>query len=101
MKEFLRVWPGLMGIVVVLVSVASADQKIDVHVPGGGAQDLLNMTSVPSEISDSTHDNSMTRACTTPHGRVIRENEPGYSDCMALLQGEKLPSPSPKPSPTL
>jgi hypothetical protein len=82
-----------LGILAVYASIAFADQRVDVNIPGGGAQDLLNMTTVPSEISDGAHDSSVTRSCTTPHGRVVREDENGYNDCM---KGKKTP-PSPAP----
>ena len=66
-----------------------ADQQVNVHVPGGGAQDMLNMTTVPAEISDTGGNTSDQRYCTNPSGRFIRKGQDGYENCLALARGKK------------
>lgn len=77
----------LLALLFVLgTSAALADQRLNVNVPGGGAQDLLNMTSVPSDISNSEGDPTMQRSCINSAGRRVRESEDGYRACLAQAQ---------------
>jgi hypothetical protein len=72
-----------------LTSPAWADHCLNVAVPGGGAQDMLNMTTIPSEVSDSNGDPTLQRSCTAPSGRVIHMGQPGYDECLQLARGKK------------
>lgn len=71
-----------------LTMAARADQQLNVNVPAGGAQDMLNMTTIPTEISDSNGDASLQRYCTNPSGRVIRQGQPGYEQCLQTARGK-------------
>jgi len=68
---------------------AKADQRLNVAIPGGSAQDLLNMTTIPPEVSDASGDGSVLRYCTNPSGRIVRQGQDGYEDCLRLARGKK------------
>lgn len=70
-----------------------ADQKLNVNIPGGGAQDMLNLTQVPPDLATAPAHPGEQRSCVTPHGRLVRETEAGYKECLAAAKGTK-PAPS-------
>jgi hypothetical protein len=78
-------------------SLVLADQRLNVNVPGGSAEDMLNTTNVPADVSNLGSDPTLPRSCTNSIGRVIRKGEDGYDDCMASARGHR-PKPSPGPS---
>jgi hypothetical protein len=94
MKAVIAILMGL-GMFGSLAGTAFADQQLNVNVPGGGAADLLNMTTIPSEVSDSSGDPSLQRYCTNPSGRIVRQGQQGYEECLRLAQGKK---PTTQPS---
>jgi hypothetical protein len=59
------------------------------NIPAGGAQDMLNMTSVPPEISNSEADHTFQRSCTNPSGRIIPQGQAGYQECLELARNKK------------
>ena len=79
----------IFSLAAVLATGALADQRLNVSVPGGGAQDMLNMTTIPPEVSDSSGDHTLQRSCTNPSGRVIRQGQQGYDDCLKMARGKK------------
>jgi len=75
-----------IAFLLVLSSAALAEQKLNVNIPGGGAQDLLNMTTIPSTISDHSRDYSIIRSCTNAEGRIIYQGSPEYRHCIATTE---------------
>ena len=73
-------------------SLAFAEQQIPVGISGGGAADLLNMTTTPPALQDSHRDDDGVRHfCTDRYGRIVREDDQNYADC---LRNKKATDPS-------
>lgn len=89
MNRGLTIGVLVLNLSLFLATAALSDQQLNVNVPGGSAQDMLNMTTIPSEISDSNGDPSMQRFCTNPSGRIIRQGQPGYQQCLEEARGKK------------
>ena len=59
------------------------------NLPAGGAQDMLNMTTIPSAISDTESSPLFQRSCTNPSGRIIAQGQTGYKECLDLARAKK------------
>ena len=77
------------------IATAVAEQKVDVNIPAGGAQDLLNMTTIPQSITNKEGDHTMTTACTNAQGRVVYQDEEGYQRCIDSTEHHKKTVPQP------
>src|SRR6185437_4829075 len=88
----------LVCCLLVLSAPAWGEQKLDVNIPGGGAQDLLNMTTIPSTISDHPPDYTMTRSCTNREGRVVHQGDPEFKHCIAVTERLKTAPAAKEPS---
>jgi hypothetical protein len=86
----------LLLVAFLLVSaMALAEQNVPVNVPGGGAQDLLNIT---TPMDGQVENTGVRFTCTDSYGRPSHRGEPYFDDCMKQKRGSTGPKASPSPT---
>jgi hypothetical protein len=64
------------------LQTANAEQSVPIDIPGGGAADLLGVTTTPASLQDAHDDSHVHFACTDRYGRTIRQGEANYEKCV-------------------
>lgn len=82
MRKIFLVFFFILGSSILSLS-ALAEQQVPVNVSGGGAADLLNMTTMPPALQDShENDDGVRHFCTDRYGRIVQQADPNYADCL-------------------
>jgi hypothetical protein len=84
-------------ILLLVSATAWAEQNVPVNVPGGGASDLLNIT---TPMDGQVENTGVRFTCTDSYGRPSHRGEPLFDDCMKQKRGVSTPKATPTPTST-
>jgi hypothetical protein len=78
------------------ITAAHAEQNVPLNVPGGGAADLLNVTTPPDGQAENT---GVRFTCTDSYGRYSHRGDALFDDCMKQKRAAGAPKVTVSPSP--
>jgi hypothetical protein len=78
-----------------MTALASAEQNVPVNVPGGGAADLLNVT---TPMDGQVENTGVLFTCTDSYGRALHRGDALFDDCMKQKRGTSTPKSTPTPA---
>jgi hypothetical protein len=78
-----------------IATVVNAEQNVPINVPGGGAADLLNVTTPMDGQAENT---GVVFTCTDAYGRPFHRGDTLFDECMKQKRGFSAPKASPTPA---
>jgi hypothetical protein len=78
-----------------IAALANAEQNVPINVPGGGAADLLNITTPMDGQAENT---GVVFTCTDGYGRPFHRGDAQFDECMKQKRGSSSAKASPTPT---
>ena len=84
-----------LAFLLLVAAVVNAEQDVPVNIPGGGASDLLNVTTPMDGRAENT---GVVFTCTDAYGRPFHRGDAQFDDCMKQKRGSSTAKASPTPT---
>lgn len=84
-----------LALLLLVAAVVNAEQNVPINVPGGGAADLLNVTTPMDGQAENT---GVVFTCIDSYGRPLHRGDALFDNCMKQKRGSSSAKPTPMPS---